>query len=157
MTVSNEAYLNQVLQAQLALGDKIVNSDTHMVIDGFEDRTLLFKQFPMPILSSEGSIEVASPMGIKVGQAQQMNIFIQGPVQMIETKLNHIRDMVRQINEGGGYFNCRVYEGTIENPTKTARMIKCWFQIEPMDRDTENRAALGIWTGTMFGHYVGQA
>ncbi|APQ14661.1 hypothetical protein BJP27_24110 (plasmid) [Pseudomonas oryzihabitans] len=157
MTVSNEAYLQQAFSAQTALGDKIINSDAHLVIDGFEDISAITKQFPWPILTPEGEIEVPGAMGITTLQPQQIKIRHSSPIAFMETTKGHIQDMVRKINEAGGRFNARVYEGTIENPLRTARIVRCFLQLENMDRDFENRAQIGQFTGTLHFHYLGEA
>lgn len=156
MTVSNEAYLAQMLSTAMALGDKTISSDAHFVIDGYEDLAVLIKQFPWPTLTPEGEIETPAPMGIKIGQPQQINIFQRSPISLMETRAGHIESMVREINENGGYFNARVYEGTLENPLRTARLVRCFWQIEPVDRDVENRAQIVLWSGTLFYHFTGE-
>lgn len=157
MTVSTEAYMAQMINETLALGDKTLSSDAHFVIDGFENLTVLAKQFPWPVLTPEGEIETPAPMGIKIGQPQQINAFQRSPIAFMETRAGHIEKMIREINEKGGRFNARIYEGTRENPLRTARIFNCWVQMEPIDRDIENRAQIVLWSGTLFYHYTGEA
>lgn len=157
MTVSNQAYLKEVFDQTMALGDKVVSSDSTFVIDGYEDLSILFKQFPFPVLSSQGEIEVPGPMGTKSWQAQQIASALQGPVTMFETKAGHIQNMIRAINENGGKFDARVYEGTVESHTRSARIKKAFFVLDQPDRDIENRAQLMTISGTIFYHFHGEA
>lgn len=157
MTVSNESYLSESLDSVMALGDKDINSDAFMVIDGYEQERFLFKQFPWPVLTPEGNVEVPMPMGLKHHQPAQINIAQEGAVTMMETKAGHIKAMLHAINEQGGRFNARVYRGTYENPSDTARITLAFLRVEPMDRDIENRTQVSMWSGTMYYHYVGKA
>lgn len=156
MTVSNEAYLKSVFDSTVALGDKVVSSDAQFVIEGHENLSLLMKQFPWPILSSQGEIEVPGPAGSKTWQAQQIATAIQGPFSSFETAAGQIQDMLKAINDNGGYFNARVYEGTPENPKRSARLKKCFLVLDQVDRDFENRAQLMMISGTIHYHYHGE-
>lgn len=157
MGVSKEAYLKSVFDSTTAMGDKIVSSDAQIVFEGYENLSLLFKQFPWPVLSSQGEIEVPGPMGTMTGQAQQVKTFLQGPISMYETAAGSIQEMLRAIHDNGGYLNARVYEGTPENYKRSARLKKCWFVLDQVDRDFENRAQLMAISGTIFYHYHGEA
>lgn len=157
MTVSNEAYLKSVFDATTALGDKVVSSDAQMVIEGYDVLSPLIKQFPWPVLSSQGEIEVPGPMGTKTWQPQQVNTALQGPISFFETKLGQIQDMIRAINENGGRFDARIYEGTPENHSRSARIKKCFLVLDQSDRDFENRAQLMMVSGTIHYHYHGEA
>lgn len=157
MTVSNLAYLKEVFDATVALGDKIVSSDAMIVIEGYESLSLLIKQFPWPILSPQGEIEVAGPMGTKTLQPQQVGTAMQGPISFFETKKGHIQNMIEQVINSGGLFDARIYEGTPENHSRSARIKRCFFQLDNPDRDFENRSQLMMISGTMSYHYHGEA
>lgn len=156
MTVSNKAFLKGTFDQTVALGDKIVSSDAYFQIEGYEGLTLLIKQFPWPVLSSQGEIEVAGPMGTKTFQPQQVNTALQGPVAFYETKKGDIQNMLEAILENGGRFNARVIDGPLDNPNRSARIKQCFFQLDNPDRDFENRAQLLMITGTLFYHYHGE-
>ena len=153
MTVSNKAFLKATFDQSVALGDKIVSSDANFVMEGL---SLLIKQFPWPILSSQGEIEAAGPMGTKTFQPQQVNTALQGPVAFYETKKGDIQNMLEAILENGGRFNARVYEGPVEAPLRSRRIKQCFFQLDNPDRDFENRAQLVMITGTLFFHFHGE-
>jgi hypothetical protein len=157
MTVSSEAYLKGVFDSTTALGDKIVSSDAMFVIEGYENLSILCKQFPWPVLTPQGEIEVPGPSGTKTFQPQQINTAMQGPVSFFETKEGAVQKMIREINANGGRFDARVYEGTVENHSSSARIKQAFFQMDSPDRDFENRAQLLMITGTLFYHYHGEA
>ena len=157
MSVSKQSYLASLLAQQTAMGAKAINSDAFFIIDGFENEALLTKQFPWPVLSPGGEIEVPGPMGTSMFQPQQVEIKFQGAISFMETRAGHIDAMLKKILDNGGIFSARCYEGSIESPLRTARITNCFMRIEALDRDIENRAQILMYTGTLFGHYVGEA
>lgn len=154
--ISNAAYLKDIFDQTMALGDKAISSDFTVVIEGHEGVSVLFKQFPTPILSSKGEIEVPGPMGTITFQPQQVGTGLQGPVAMHETKKSHVRKMNDAILANGGRFNARVYEGTPENNTGSYRIKKAFFVWDQPDRDSENRTQVVTLSGTVFYHYHGE-
>lgn len=157
MTVSNAAYLKEVYDQTMALGDKAISSDFTVVIEGHEGLSVLFKQFPMPILSSAGEIEVPGPLGTKTWQPQQVSTALQGAVAMHETKAGDVRKMNAAILANGGRFNARVYEGTPTNNSGSCRIKNAFFVWDQQDRDVENRTQVVVQSGTVFFHYHGEA
>lgn len=156
MTVSSAAYLKSLHNTTLALGDKAISSDAQMVIEGFEDIKLLIKQFPWPVLTSAGEIEVPMSMGSAHWQAQQLKPAQQGSITFMETVKGHISEfLAKVIKQNGGYFNATIYEGTEENYSRKCKITRCMLQLDPVDRDMENRSQILLVTGTMFYHYFG--
>lgn len=154
MSVNSPEYLKELFDQQMALGDKAISSDFTVVLDGFENLMILFKQFPTPVLSSQGEIEVPGPMGTKVWQMQQVATALQGPVAMFETKRQDFRKMQRQlISKGGVIASGRVYEGTPQNNTGSYRIKNIGFVWDTLDRDVENRTQVVTPTGTVFYHF----
>jgi hypothetical protein len=155
MTVSNIKVLKAKFLAAKALGDKAISSDAVMVIDGFEDMALLIKQFPWPVLSPQGEIEIQLPDGSKMFKPQQVNTALQGPIALMETTVGHVSKMLIKLLQTGGTFNAKLYEGGQENPTRVLPILSCFIQADSPDRDWENRAQPLLITGTMFYHYFG--
>ena len=149
--------MKEVFDQTMALGDKVISSDFTVVLEGFEGMSVLFKQFPVPVLSSAGEIEVPGPMGTKTWQPQQVATGLQGAVSVMETKQNHVRKMNDAILANGGRFEARVYEGTPESNTGSYRIKKAFFVWDQQDRDTENRSQVVLQSGTVFFHYHGEA
>jgi hypothetical protein len=156
MTVSTPAFLAQSYGLVKALGDKSVSSDAMFVIDGFEHLRLLCKQFPWPILSTAGEIEIASPMGSKQWQQQQLNPAMQGQVSFYETVRGDLETFIEQIAAQGNKFQAAVYEGTLERHSRGCRIVDCFLQFENPDRDWENRSQVTTISGTLFFHYFGE-
>jgi hypothetical protein len=155
MTVSAPGYLKSLFNNTAALGDKAVSSDATMEIEGYEDITLLIKQFPWPELSPAGEIEVPMPMGAARWQPQQLKVNQQGQITFMETVRGSIARALQEIQKDGGRFNAVVYEGTPDRFTKKERISDCFVQLDNPDRDFENRAQVLLVSGTIFFHYFG--
>ncbi len=156
MTVSNATLAKSIYLNTLALGDKSVSSDAWMEIEGAENLSVLIKQFPMPILSSAGEIEVPMPLGILGYQPQQVKFNQQGGVAFMETKSGTISKFMERLHSvQGGIFNAVVYEGTPQEFSRKCRIFRCFVQLDNPDRDFENRAQLTIVSGTMFYNFFG--
>lgn len=156
MTVSNAAYLKSFYDTTKALGAKVVSSDFTFEIEGFENNFLLCKQAPWPELSPAGEIEVASPLGATMWQAQQLKIAHQGPVSFMETVAGNIDKMLIDLISRGGTFNAKIYEGTPSKYLRAKRIVDCFMQLDNPDRDWENRSQILLFSGTLFFHYLGE-
>ena len=156
MTISTAQYLKTFHDATRAIGRKAINSDFTLEIEGFEQNYLLAKQCPWPTLSVTGEIEVASPLGGTVWEAQQIKVNKQGPVSLFETTAGSIDQMLLDIITKGGYFNAKIYEGTPDKYLRYKRIEECFLQIDDPDRDWENRSQVLTFSGTMFYHYYGE-
>lgn len=155
MTVSTGDVLRDKFRAASALGDKAISSDAEMVIDGYEDMTILIKQFPMPVLSPGGEIEIPLPNGSTMWQPQQAKTALQGPITMMETTAGHISSMLIKLLTQGGKFNAKIYEGGRASPTRVLPLLSCFIQADTPDRDWENRSQPLLISGTLFYHYFG--
>lgn len=155
MTLNTDAYLSQALNQLATFGDKSISSDAQFVIDGFERHRLLTKQFPQPILSSGGEIEIPGPMGIATWQPGQAKINQQGQISFYETVNGDVETLLTNIMARGGRFDASVYEGTMEKFTRGWRITSCFIQFDSPDRDWENRQQVLLLSGTLFYHYTG--
>ncbi|MDF0506608.1 hypothetical protein POK33_38300 [Burkholderia cenocepacia] len=156
MTVSTGAYLRQHYNLAKALGDKSVSSDAQFVIDGYEHLRLLTKQFPWPVTSSGGEIEVPGPLGVITYQPQQIKIAQQGQMTFQETRRGDMQTFMESIVSGGARFNATVYEGTVDKYQRACNIVDCFLQLENPDRDWENRSQITSISGTLFFHYFGE-
>ncbi len=158
MTVSTPAYLASLYNATRAMGDKAVSSDATMVISEFEQLHLLTKQFPWPITSSMGEIEVSTPLGGMLWQAQQIKIAHQGPVSFYETRQGAMQGMFDTlVAKAGAMFNATVYEGTPDAHYRRIEIRDAFLVLDNPDRDWENRSQALIVNGTMMFHYFGES
>lgn len=156
MTVSSGSALKGLFNVTKALGDKIISSDATLEIVGREGLYLLTKQFPFPILTTSGEIEIPMPMGGSAWQPQQAKINQQGGITFMETIDSPVQEFLDSVIEAGGRFNAIVYEGTPTNFKRRLPIYDCFVQIDPPDRDFENKSQILLITGTIFYHYFGQ-
>lgn len=155
MTVSNENYLKGFSDATRALGRKAINSDFTLEIEGYEGLYLLGKQCPWPVITVGGEIEIPTPLGGTIWEAQQVKTAQQGAVNFLETVAGDIDQMMVDLIRNGGYFSAKIYEGTPQKYIRYKRIEDCFIQMDPVDRDWENRSQPLSFTGTMFYHYYG--
>ena len=158
MAVSNAQYLKTLYDVTKSLGDKVVNSDFTLEIDGYEQNYLLCKQAPWPEVSPGGEIEVSGPLGSGHFVPQQLKVHQQGQIAFYETVAGSIDNMMLGLLTGGrkARFNARIYEGTPQNFLKAKRIEDCFIQLDNPDRDWENRSQVLMFTGTLFFHYYGE-
>ena len=155
MTVSVPSSLKSVFNASLALGDKVVSSDALFEIEGHEEISLLIKQFPFPVLSSTGEIEVALPNGQLSYQPQQLKTAQQGSITLVETVKGHIAALMTALITNGksAKFNAKIYEGYPDNITRILPIYNAFMVLDNPDRDFENRGQLMMISGTIFFSY----
>ena len=155
MAVNTGSYLKSFHDATIAAGDKAINSDFTLEIEGYESVYLLCKQAPWPELSPQGEIEVPTPLGGKSWQAQQVATAQQSQVSFYETTAGAIDKMLVDMLANGGRFNAKVYEGTPDKYLRYKQLQDCFLQLDVVDRDWENRSQPLMFSGTMFYHYFG--
>ncbi|WP_109479092.1 hypothetical protein [Paraburkholderia sp. C35] len=153
--ISTGNYLKTVLGTVQAMGDKAISSDGMFVPVGYEDMRLLCKQFPQPVLSSNGEIPIPGPLGTETFQSQQAKINHQGQIAFYETEDGHVQNFIRSLQANGGRFDAAIYHGTMEQYKRGWRITDCFIQFEDVDRDWENRSQVILLSGTIFFHYTG--
>jgi hypothetical protein len=155
-SVKSGDFLKGMYNSIKKLGNKAVSSDSVMIIDGFEDISLLIKQFPWPTLTPQGEIEVPTPLGGGLWQPQQVKVNQQGAIMIAETEDGIVADFLNELNANqGGIFDAKMYEGTPDEHTRLVRIQDCFFQMDNPDRDHENRSQILAYSGTLFFHYFG--
>lgn len=156
LTVSSTQILKSHYDATRAAGDKAINADFAFEIDGFEQHWLLVKQAPWPELSTQGEIEIPSPLGGTLWQQQQIKTALQGPISLFETTAGSVDRMMLDLIRRGGYFDAKIYEGTPNKYLRAKRIVDCFIQLDTPDRDWENRSQVLTFSGTLFYHYFGE-
>ena len=137
------------------LGDKAVSSDCIMLIDGHEALSLLIKQFSSPISSTAGEIETYGPFGLKMWQRQRQETAYTSSVQVQETVRGAARAAMALIDEKR-YVDCTIYEGGgPTNFTAAIKLKKCFFKLDPAERDHESRGQVVMYSGSIFYHFFG--
>lgn len=156
MTVSNSAYLKQHFDAAKAIGAKAIAADFAVEFKGYESMWLLCKQFPWPVTSVQGEVEVPGPLGVVTYQPQQIKVAHQGQVALLETVAGSIDKMLIDIISKGGIFDGTVYEGTPQKYLRKKSFVDAFLNIDDPDRDWENRSQVLQFSGTIFYHYFGE-
>lgn len=156
MTVNAAEFLKGQYNATRAMGEKAINSDATLVIEGAETLMLLTKQFPWPELSVGGEIEVPTPLGAMMYQPQQIKVAQQGQMALMETVRGHVGTFLEQLVGQGGYFQATAYEGVPDRFYRAYKIRDCFWQAENPDRDWENRAQITTINGTLFFHFFGE-
>lgn len=153
MTISSMSVLSRTFQNTQDMGRKAVQADAQIVIDGFEDMTLLIKQFPWPVATPGDAISYFGPLGQEMGQPKQVKTYQQGPVGIYETVKSHASDMLAKILEQGGVFNATVFDGRPDDYTRKHSFRDAFFVMDQPDRDWENDAQVLILAGTLHFHW----
>ena len=138
-----------------SLGNKAVASDTAMVIDGFESAQLLTKQFPRPVNSPNGAIEVPGPLGTRSWQPLQARVDFTGAVTFREAKSGSVNETLKTMLNNRGIFSAWLYEGTGERYTSRRRIVDCFMIIEAPDLGWEERGQMLMFTGAVIGRFFG--
>ena len=153
MTVSSMAVLSRTYQNTQDMGRKAVQADAQIVIDGFEDMTLLIKQFPWPVATVGDAIEYFGPLGQAMAQPKQVKTKQEGPVGIYETVKSHAGEMLKQILAQGGVFTATIYNGRPDDYTDKQDIKGAFFVMDQPDRDWENDAQVLILAGTLHYHW----
>lgn len=150
--------LQGIYSGMRALGDKAISSDAAFEIEGFEGMWLLIKQFPYPVSSAGGEIEIPSPMGMNTVQPQQVKVMHSGAISIFETKTGHASSLLLNLLRNGeaGRFNAKIYEGTPDSFSKAKIITDAFLVMDDPDRDFENRTTPLMITGQIFYHYFGE-
>lgn len=156
MALSTGKYLESFHDSISAIGAKAINSDFTIQIVGWPESYMLCKQAPWPELSSQGEIEVPTPLGGKMWQPQQVATAQQGQVTFQETVKGNVEQKLVEMLTKGGFFDAWIYEGTPTNYIRRKLLKDCFLQLDAVDRDWENRSQVLTFSGTMFYHYFGE-
>lgn len=154
MGTSSVDFLKAQYEASRGLGDRSVQSDAVMVIDGFEYLGLLIKSFTWPIITTSSEVEGFLPGGQKFWEVGQLETAMQGQVVITETRAGHAYEALTVLTRKRP--GATLYEG---NPLEFARAIRIrdlFLKLDPAERDAESRSALTQFSGTMFYQFFGE-
>jgi hypothetical protein len=151
---SSLAYLQSQFAVSKALGDRSLQSDALMVIDGFEFLTMLLKDFVWPVVSTAGEVEIWLPNGQRALQQQQIETAFTGNVVIMETSSGIAEEALAQL--AGQNFDATVYEGNALSYTRGAFIRQCFFKVEPAERSFEGRSQVTQYNCEMSYHYFGE-
>lgn len=142
-------------KAVRAMGDKIIDADAQLVVDGLEKYRFLAKEFPHPApLSSGEAAESFGPNGQKFWQPTNANTAQQGSIILYCYADGHTEDFLSIIkNNLGGKFNALVYEGTMEAHLRAYRIRDAILTLETGTRSQENKTQILTLTGQLSFHF----
>ena len=141
--------------ASQALGDKLFSSDAILVPENYPSMFLLFKEFPMPVLSTGEAAEVPMPHGALGYEVTQLKVNHQGQVSIADTTQKEVEKFLAVVRNNKGKFNAWLYEGTQEKYAKAYYLENCSLALETVGRDTEARQQLLYIAGTINYVYFG--
>jgi hypothetical protein len=153
----NEALYHQTnFRLTQALGAKLNAGDATFAPVGFDGMYLLVKQFPHPTISGGAEIEVAMAGGGSYWEQQPIETKFTGAITLYETEAGTVKQFAQDVVAAGGYFDVRIYEGTPGRHLRSYLLERCFFKIDPSDRDWENRTQVLMLNGTLYGSFFGR-
>lgn len=156
MAIQGASYHQTNFQLSQAFGGKVIAGDATMEPIGFNGIYLLITQFPMPVISGGQEIEVALPGGGMTYEQSPVKTAVTGPITFSEVSSGAASQFLKDVINAGGYFDARIYEGTPDRHTRSYKMYKCFVNIDPADRNWDDRQQTLKLTGTFFGNYFGE-
>lgn len=141
--------------AAKTLGDKLFSSDAILVPELDENMFLLFKEFPMPVISTGEAAEAPMPHGAVSYETTQIKTYFQGQVSIADTTKKEVEKFLAKVMSNKGKFNAWLYEGTKQKYAKAYYLEDMSISLDAVGRDTEARQQLLYITGTTFFHYFG--
>lgn len=156
MSLQSAEVLKSFYNLAKAVGDKAINSDAFFEPEGFPQVGILMKQFPWPVLTPGGEIEIPMPNGSAGWQMQQLKVHQQGQVTFSETVNGIAQSFFNDVNARGGRFNATVYEGSPDRFYRAVKIRDAFVVMEPVDRDWENRSQVLTFSGTLFFNFFGE-
>ncbi len=154
--INTADYHREKFKLTQALGAKLNAGDASFQPVGYGGIYLLVKQFPHPVISGGAEIEVPHAGGGAYWEQAPVRTNFQGPLTLLETEVGTAQEFVEAVIAGGGYFDARIYEGTPQRHLRSYMAERCFFNIDPPDRDWENRQQVLMLNGTVFFHYFGK-
>lgn len=155
MALQTAAFHQQNFNLLQALGSKLQVNNAVMAPVGFEGMNLLIKQFPHPIISGGQEIESYGPGGLMYYEQAPIKTAFQGPISFYETEALTVQQFMIDLIGQGGYFDARIYEGTLQNNIRAYRITRAFISLDAPDRDMEARGQLLVMSGTITYNYFG--
>lgn len=156
MPINEATYHESNFRLTQALGDKLNAGDATFEPIGFNGLYLLVKQFPHPSISGGAEIEVPFAGGGSYFEQQPIETKFTGAIMLLETAAGTVKQFARDVIASGGYFDARIYEGTPDRNLRSYLLERCFFKLDPSDRDWENRQQVLQLSGTLYGSYFGR-
>lgn len=158
MARNSAGFLERKYDAMKARGDMIVSANAMIVFKGFEGMKFLTKNFPWPVATNLGTIEVPGPNSLKFAQPAQRLIMMTGQLTMMENRLGDLKKFCEELVSAPSWSRLQgtVYEGTDDNFTHSAEFRDAVWTPEAMERAWEDSTQLATVGGAFVYHYFGR-
>jgi hypothetical protein len=156
MAIADQDFHKNNFNIALALGAKRNAGDAMLAPEGFGGIAWLVKQFPHPNISGGMGIEVPLPGGGGYYEQAPMDTKFEGAVSFLETDAASVKAFLAQVVAGTGFFDARIYEGTIDRHFRSYLLRRCFIKLDVTDRDIENKQQVLMLSGTMYGQFFGE-
>ena len=145
-TQGNLGLLKTKFNQNLAAGEKLMGFEYEMVIDGYNDLTVLIRSSQMPALGRE-DVEDFGEMGMKFSQYGALQNSGQIAVTAVETITGRVLSALKEVVTNKKYVNITI-RATPESmagnsaPSLVTRLLHCKFASDAIDLSTEDTTAL---------------
>lgn len=156
MALSTADYLKRIYDNTKQMGRKSKASDYTMQIIGFEDYFKLTSQFPWPVATSQGNIEVAMPLGMNSYEQQQIKTAHEGQIAFCETEAGAIDQLLIDLIAQGGWFDAIIYHGVPSKHIGGKRIQDCFLVLDDVDTNWEDRSTIVKFSGNISYHYFNE-
>lgn len=155
MSVSSGGYIEPLHKQANAQGRPLLQNEFTLVVDGFEDSFLYFKQFPIPVLSTGDAIDRPSVLGTKTKVPGQTKFDKEGPFSLIENEAGQANRLLLKMICNGGQKDAWVYHGTPKFYTWKRRIKELALAADLPDADFESATILTL-SGTATYMFYGE-
>ncbi len=152
MTTSTPQILRDMHNASRAIGSSAIASDATFEIEGFESMALLTPQFPMPVPTTQGVLEMPGPLGTVMAQPLGLKVNHESPITLRETTAGNTSDELLDILLTGRQFNAKLYDKRSE---RTYWLFRCSFRPDSYVFGKRDRSQPLQLCGYLFYNYDG--
>lgn len=152
-------FLERKYDSMKSRGDFIVSANAMIVFKGFEGMKFLAKNFPFPVPTNLGAIDVPGPNSLMFAQPAQRKVKHEGQITMMENRLGDLKDFCEQLVSADSWSRLqgRVYEGTDDNYTDYSVFRDAiWTPDDGFERAWEDSTQLATISGSFVYHFFGE-
>lgn len=160
MARNTGGFLERKYDAMKSRGDMIVSANAMIVFKGFDGIKLLTKNFPYPVATNLGPIDVPGPNSLMFAQPSQRKIKHEGQLTMMENRLGDLKKFCEDLVSADSWSRLqgRVYEGTDDNYTDFIEFRDAiWTPDDGFERAWEDNTQLATISGSFVYHYFGRS
>jgi hypothetical protein len=149
--------LRDMYNSSRAMGTNAIVSDAMFEIEGFESMALRVPQFPTPVLTTSGEIEVPTPLGGGMFLPQQLKVHQQGSITLTEPVANYVSvEFLKFIVDHNQSFNAKLHEREQGQIFRTYSLYDCTFwKLNPSEFSYTDRSQVLKFSGVFRFLYFG--